>query len=164
MAGGVKGAPSGGTRADGGGERERPVGHPFARGSRYRGGRGRGRRSPSPPLGQADRDCGKQGARPAKQGGRGRSRGQQDTEKPHHSRGLVIASDQSKKGDIPEQIVSKHKAPESVGEPNAKKKKKATLQCAICLEDHHTRTCALLLSPKPGAICCGLAGKGNGFF
>lgn len=51
-----------------------------------------------------------------------------------------------------------------MGEPTAKKKKKATLQCAICLEDHHTTTCALLLGPKPDAICCGLAGKGNGFF
>lgn len=46
----------------------------------------------------------------------------------------------------------------------AKKKKKFQLQCVICLEDHHTSTCPLLLGPKPTAVCCGLEAKGIGFF
>lgn len=161
--GGSKGAAGGGTGGDGAGDRRRPTGHAMARGG-FRGGRGRGRRSPSPPAGRGPRGRGKLGPRHADQGGRGRSRRQQeDIEPPRHHRGVEIV-DQHNKVDIPQPSVGKHKAPETVGEPTAKKKKKATLQCAICLEYHHTQTCALLLGPKPDAISCSLAGKGNSSF
>lgn len=62
--------------------------------------------------------------------------------------------------------VGKNKCPDLVGEriQMKKKKKKFVLQCVICLEEHHTSSCPLLLGPIPYAQLCGLVSSSHGFF
>ncbi|TVU36049.1 hypothetical protein EJB05_17960, partial [Eragrostis curvula] len=141
------------------------------RGNRFKPTRGRGR-SPSPPRRDDGRvaDVGGRGGR-GPSSGRGRGRGNRDgnpgtnggrggVEREAH----VRADDRD--GHLEEerpQLAGKHRGPEQAGE-NAKKKKKFQLQCTICLEEHHTSKCGLLLGPKPSAVCCGFGGKGEVFF
>lgn len=165
--GGAKGTTSGNMGGDGEGEKRRRF--QFPRGGRSNASRGRGRRSPSPTP--AERGRGGRGP----MGGRGRGRGSQDQAldaQAAHAEGQKAnvggrsmereGQKATDKGDSQQQG-GKHRGPEPVGE-TSKKKKKFQLQCVICLEDHHTSTCPLLLGPKPTATCCGLGAKGTGFF
>ncbi|TVU49738.1 hypothetical protein EJB05_01070, partial [Eragrostis curvula] len=168
--GGVKGS-VGGAGGDGGGDRRRGYGQQGFRGNRFKPSRGRGR-SPSPPRRDDGRvaDVGGRGGR-GPSSGRGRGRGNWDGNPGTNSgRGGVereahVRAD-DRDGHLEEerpQLAGKHRGPEQAGE-NAKKKKKFQLQCTICLEEHHTSKCGLLLGPKPSAVCCGFGGKGEVFF